>query len=312
MAKIPNFKKGGLRYGAHFAVMSAFNEKVEPVVQEEPMLAAPYADFQTKLEHLDAAVKIAQGSEYTDQILKEDARRDRLYVNIKSTADMWMDLGIEPMATAARAVMREIDIYKIDVKAQYDQQTGLTLNFLQPFETPEMQAHVATLGLTNAFTWLKNTNNEFIRLLDLRGDERADNAGFELKPARLAVDESYDDIISRINALYLLNKTQTLETFIAQWSAEIARIKQQILNQKPGKPQGSGTGTGSSTGTGTSTGSGSETGTTDNGSGTGTTTDPTNPDNPGTGGGDNPSDPGTGGGGGTTPPNPNDDDGTED
>ena len=132
MGKIPNFQKTKLRYGAHFAVMSAFDERVAPLCEQEPLLSTWYAAFKSALTHLDTAVKIARSSDYSKLIMKEDTKRDRLYSNGKMTAEMWSELGIEPQATAARAVLHEINIYKIDTKAQYDQQTGLMINFLQP------------------------------------------------------------------------------------------------------------------------------------------------------------------------------------
>ena len=231
MGKIPNFQKTKLRYGAHFAVMSAFDERVAPLCEQEPLLSTWYAAFKSALTHLDTAVKIARSSDYSKQIMMEDTKRDRLYSNGKMTAEMWSELGIEPQATAARAVLHEINIYKIDTKAQYDQQTGLMINFLQPFESAAMQTHLATLGLTAVFTQMKAANEEVRRLLALRGNERAENAAYDLKSARQATDEAYENLVERINAIALINPSESWNTFIAQWSAEIARIKQQILSQ---------------------------------------------------------------------------------
>lgn len=231
MGKIPNFQKTKLRYGAHFAVMSAFDERVAPLCEQEPLLSTWYAAFKSALTHLDTAVKIARPSDYSKQIMMEDTKRDRLYSNGKMTAEMWSELGIEPQATAARAVLHEINIYKIDTKAQYDQQTGLMINFLQPFESAAMQTHLATLGLTAVFTQMKAANEEVRRLLALRGNERAENAAYDLKSARQATDEAYENLVERINAIALFNPSESWNTFIAQWSAEIARIKQQILSQ---------------------------------------------------------------------------------
>ncbi len=231
MGKIPNFQKTKLRYGAHFAVMSAFDERVAPLCEQEPLLSTWYAAFKSALTHLDTAVKIARSSDYSKLIMKEDTKRDRLYSNGKMTAEMWSELGIEPQATAARAVLHEINIYKIDTKAQYDQQTGLMINYLQPFESAEMQTHLTTLGLTAVFTQMKAANEEVRRLLALRGNERAENAAYDLKSARQATDEAYENLVERINAIALINPSESWNTFIAQWSAEIARIKQQILSQ---------------------------------------------------------------------------------
>lgn len=263
MGKIPNFQKTKLRYGAHFAVMSAFDERVAPLCEQEPLLTTWYVAFKSALTHLDTAVKIARSSDYSKQIMKEDTKRDRLYSNGKMTAEMWSELGIEPQATAARAVLHEINIYKIDTKAQYDQQTGLMINFLQPFESAEMQTHLTTLGLTAVFTQMKAANEEVRRLLALRGNERAENAAYDLKSARQATDEAYENLVERINAIALINPSESWNTFIAQWSAEIARIKQQILSQstQTGEDEGGTTPSGGDEGGNeTPTGGGTDTG----------------------------------------------------
>jgi len=307
MAKIPNFSKTQLRYGAHFSIMTSFDERVAPLAESESMLTKAYGEFKTALGYEDSAIKIARASEYSNQILTEDNKRDRLYNNGKATAEMWRDTGIEPYAAAAAAVLREYDTYKVDTKAQYDQQTGLMLNFLQSFESGAMKEKLQTLGLTAVFEQMKIANEAVRSLLSQRGDERAANAAYDIKKARTATDAAYDKLVDRINALQTLDETGKYDAFVAWWSQEIARIKQQILNQKGGTTSG-----GSSSGTGGGTTGG---GTTD----PGTTTDP---ETPGTGGGgstdSDPENPGTGGGttpdpsqgGGSTDPQPDPDGGS--
>jgi hypothetical protein len=230
MAKIPLFNKTHLRYGAHFSVMTSFGEKAAPLAESESMLTAAYNAFKSALDYEDGAIKIARASEYSDQILKEDTKRDRLYNNGKATVEMWVALGIEPMATAAQAVLKEYNNYKVETTAQYDQETGLMLNFLQPFETAAMKEKLQTLGLTAVFEQMKIANEAVRSLISQRGDERAANAAFDIKKARQATDAAYDKLVERINALQVLDETGKYNTFIAWWSQEIARIKQQILN----------------------------------------------------------------------------------
>lgn len=307
MAKIPNFSKTQLRYGAHFAVMTSFDEKVALVAEGESMLTGAYNEFKSALGYEDDAIKIARASEYSHQILTADSARDRLYNNGKATSEMWVALGVEPMATAASAVLREYNNYKVDTTAQYDQETGIMYNFLQPFEDNALKAHLQTLGLTAVFEQMKIANEEMRRLISLRGEERATNAAYKIKQARLATDAAYDKLCDRINALQTLDETGKYDSFIAWWSQEIARIKQQILNQKPGtagdasnggstttnEDENQGGESGSNENQNGSSGSSSSSGSSDSGSGSGTGT------------GDN-------GGGGTTPPGDDNDKAAED
>jgi len=290
MAKIPNFSKTQLRYGAHFSIMISFDERVAPLAESESMLTKAYGEFKTALGYEDSAIKIARASEYSNQILTEDNKRDRLYNNGKATAEMWRDTGIEPYAAAAAAVLREYDTYKVDTKAQYDQQTGLMLNFLQSFESVAMKEKLQTLGLTAVFEQMKIANEAVRSLLSQRGDERAANAAYDIKKARTATDAAYDKLVDRINALQTLDETGKYDAFVAWWSQEIARIKQQILNQKGG-----------------TTDPGTTTDPEPPGTGGGGSTDP-DPENPGTGGGGTTPDPSQGGG--STDPEPDPDGGS--
>ena len=278
MAKIPPFNKTHLRYGAHFSVLTSFGEKVAPLAESESMLTGAYNEFKSALDYEDAAIKIARASEYSDQILKEDTKRDRLYNNGKATVEMWVALGIEPMATAAQAVLREYNNYKVDTTAQYDQETGLMLNFLQPFETAAMKEKLQTLGLTAVFEQMKIANEAVRSLISQRGDERAANAAFDIKKARKATDAAYEKLADRINALQTLDETGKYDAFIAWWSQEVARIKQQILSQKSGNNANEG---GTSTPSSTEGGSSSSEG---GGSSTGDPSAPSNPDNTNPGG----------------------------
>ena len=286
MAKFPSFDKSRLRYGAHFSVMSSFSEKVAPLAESESMLTAAYGEFKTALNYEDGAIKIARASEYSNQILTEDNRRDRLYNNGRMTAEMWVALGIEPMATAAAAVLKEYNNYKVDTTAQYDQQTGLMINFLQPFEASAMKEKLQTLGLTAVFEQMKIANEAVRSLISQRGDERAANAAYDIKRARQATDAAFEKLLDRIYALQTLDETGKYDAFIAWWSQEVARIKQQILNQKPGSAGDENDNENGGTVSGNQNGSGTTDPGTGGGSGSSTTTPTTDPDpNPGTGGG---------------------------
>ena len=288
MGKLPTFNKARIRFGAHFSVMTSFDERVAPLAESESMLTKAYGEFKSALGYEDTAIKIARASEYSNQILTEDNKRDRLYNNGKATAEMWVSLGIEPMATAAAAVLKEYNNYGVDTTAQYDQETGLMLNFLQPFEANEMKAHLQTLGLTAVFEQMKIANEAVRSLISQRGDERAANAAYDIKKARKATDAAYDNLCDRINALQTLDETGKYDAFIAWWSQEIARIKQQILNQKPGSAgdENDNENGGTVSGNENQNGSGTTDPSTGGGSGSSTTTPTTDPDpNPGTGGG---------------------------
>ena len=142
-----------------------------------------------------------------------------------------------------------------------DENSGFCFGVINAIQTAEdyLREHHSLFCLGD----IVHNNEEVRRLLALRGNERAENAAYDLKSARQATDEAYENLVERINAIALINPSESWNTFIAQWSAEIARIKQQILSQttQTGDDEGGTTPSGGDDGGNeTPTGGGTDTG----------------------------------------------------
>lgn len=229
MSKIKTLPRKNLRNGAHFSVDEAFLAKLKAATFEQTRLTALIADFETAFADEDKYLQLSRASELTAKLAQADDERDRLYSLVKQTVVSWVETGIDPQATAAKAIQAEIDTYKIDVNAQYDQQTGLTTNFLTDILTTENAANLKTLGLTDAVNLLKERNEQVKTLLAERSEERGAKTLGALKSARDKTDELYSEIVSVIESCsVLMDDTAPYEKFISEWNAEVERIKQQL------------------------------------------------------------------------------------
>lgn len=229
MSKIKTLPRKNMRNGVHFSVDEAFLAKLKAAAFTQTRLTALITDFEAAFADEDKYLQMSRASELTAQLAQADDERDKLYSLVKQTVASWLLAGIDPQATAAKALQTVVDTYKIDVNAQYDQETGLLTNFLTDTLTDTNAAHLETLGLTDAVTLLKERNELVKTLLASRSEERGAQTLGALKIAREKCDEIYSEIVSVIESCsVLMDDTEPYETFISEWNAEVERIKQQL------------------------------------------------------------------------------------
>jgi len=228
MATFKNFPKTQLRIGAHYTVMEAFKAKLAAAAFTPAKLAQLATKFTAALADEDKYLKQSTASAYSKQLAETDGERDKLYSIVKQTATTWAESGFDPQATAATALLALVNLYKIDVHAQYDQETGLLTNILTDMATAENAAHVATLGLADVVADLKEKNEQMKTLMASRSDERSTKVTGALKAARAEVNALYDQLTRLIESYSeTADDASPYDTFIAEWNAEVVRVKQQ-------------------------------------------------------------------------------------
>lgn len=229
MSKIKTLPRKNMRNGVHFSVDEAFLAKLKAAAFEQAKLTALTADFEAAFADEDKYLQVSRASELTAQLAQAGDECDKLYSLVKQSVASWLLAGIDPQATAAKALQAAIDTYKIDVNAQYDQETGLLTNFLTDALADTNAAHLKTLGLTDAVTLLKERDELVKTLLSSRSEERGAQTLGALKSARERCDELYSEIVSVIESCsVLMDDAKPYETFISEWNTEIDRIKQRL------------------------------------------------------------------------------------
>ena len=168
------------------------------------------------------------------------------------------------MAKAAKVLAQHIKDYAIDQKMQLDKETGLLINFIDDLEKKYVN-EVQTLSLGAFVTSLKDANEKVRTLTASRTDERMTKAVGALKASRKASDEAYRQLVKFVNAFALIEGDANYISFIDYVNTEIVHYKREVIGQKSGSAQTSGTTGGTTTG-GSSTGSGTTGGSTSGGS----------------------------------------------
>jgi len=241
MTTFKTLPKKQLRSGAHFTEMEAFNTRLQAAAFTPAKLTQLTKQFAEALAEEDKYLKQTIASAYSRQLADTDAERDRVYMLLKQTVNLWAASSFDEQATAAGTLKRIVDIYKVDIHDQYDQETGLLTNLITDLELPANAAHVQTLGLSAALTKLKEYNEQMKTLMASRADERSTKITGALKAARTAVNALYDQLTRLIESYSeTADDAMPYETFITEWNTEIDRIRQQCASRKSAAKAGTG------------------------------------------------------------------------
>ena len=217
--------------GAHFEYVSMMLASVQSQAAVKQKVADLVAALASAIEAEDAALKVSTKSFITDDIAQADQDRDTFYAGYKKAVEGFLHTPVADMAQAAKVLKQHIKDYRINTRAQIDQNTGLLANFIADLEG-KYAAQVSTLGLTLFVTHMKEANERVRTLVRQRNNERMGIAVGALKTARTATDAAYHNLVDMVNALALVNGDADYAAFIDYVNVEITRYKREVLNQK--------------------------------------------------------------------------------
>ena len=227
MKKINTIDTHSLTNGAHYNFMEAIYTNLNSILLYGEKLRTELPAFKTALDNEDAVLVLSRKSNKTDEIANADKARDNAYVGYKYTVKGFTYLGSGAQYEAAKVLTQHLTDYQIDTQMSLSRQTGLMTNFIEDLESTYSE-QVESLGLTPFVTMMKDGNEKVKAGLLSRDNERA----------------AYQTIVDKINALYLVDTTNTDEyaTTIDEINAQIKHYKEQELSKKPSKPKEEATG----------------------------------------------------------------------
>ena len=272
--------------GAHFEYVSMVLTSIQSQAAVKQKVSDLVAALASAIEAEDEALKVSTKSFITDDLAQADQDRDTFYAGYKKAVEGFLHTPVADMAQAAKVLKQHIKDYRINTRAQIDQNTGLLANFIADLEG-KYAAQVATLGLSVFVTHMKEANERVRTLIRQRVNERMGITVGALKAARVNTDAAYHNLVQMVNALALVNGDADYAAFIDYVNAEITRYKREVLSQKASAADtsadsststdtdadntgGSDSGSGSTSDSGSSSDSGSGSGS-DSGSGSSTT-----------------------------------------
>ena len=201
MKKINTIDTHSLTNGAHYNFMEAIYTNLNSILLYGEKLRTELPAFKTALDNEDAVLVLSRKSNKTDEIANADKARDNAYVGYKYTVKGFTYLGSGAQYEAAKVLTQHLTDYQIDTQMSLSRQTGLMTG------------------------------------LQSRDNERAGQTKAAMLAARADTDAAYQTIVDKINALYLVDTTNTDEyaTTIDEINAQIKRYREQELSKKSTK-----------------------------------------------------------------------------
>ena len=236
MKKINTIDTHSLTNGAHYNFMEAIYTNLNSILLYGEKLRTELPAFKTALDNEDAVLVLSRKSNKTDEIANADKARDNAYVGYKYTVKGFTYLGSGAQYEAAKVLSQHLTDYQIDTQMSLSRQTGLMTNFIEDLDSTYSE-QAESLGLTPFVTMMKNGNEKVKAGLQSRDNERAGQTKAAMLAARADTDAAYQTIVDKINALYLVDTTNTDEyaTTIDEINAQIKRYREQELSKKPTK-----------------------------------------------------------------------------
>ena len=246
MAKIQNFPKSRLRNNELLAAGRAIELQIQTAGVSALGVTAPFESFQKALQAYDDSLVKLSKSALTSEMGSADKKRDATQSAILDQIRTFANHFDTDKQTAAKRLIPFADKYKNTTRLSFNDQTGMTENFIQAAESDVMKADFATLGLTAWISELKKANAECAALSDARRMESGQrNTPQKSEETRPAFDAAYETLAEALNALALVNgETKYLELF-TWWNAMIDEFRVSA-SLRHGKGKGGKTDSGSS------------------------------------------------------------------
>ena len=248
MKQIQNLYLENLPKGAHYSFNQSVVKRIknDSVLCAKPQLIPLIAKYEAAFLVEEEKFKLSQKSEFTDSLNQLDDMRDNAYRGIKQIVGGYAKVPDAEIQQAAKALNQLITDYRINVDVQRDQESGLLSNFIADLDG-KCASHVQTLGMGKAVQVLKEANNQYIEVREVRTEERMHKEKKALETACAATDTAYRALIAMVNALAMVEGEADYADFIDYMNSLVNEYKAEVLNQPakpstPTQPEGEGTG----------------------------------------------------------------------
>lgn len=229
--KIENLHFNNLRNEEH---LEFGNDLCSLVVQHSPQslnIQEPYNSYVPLHNNEGEAVDFIRKSSLSEQIFDADMLRDEifrgLYFTVKA-AVIHYNLDIRPAGKRLEIVL---DQFGDLASKPYEQESGAIESLLVDLNG----AYAADVALIGAGGWLAELaarNNAFRQLVAGRFTETTGKTTLRMKEVRTEVDNAYEKITGRINALMLINGEAPYTAFVTELNLRIEHYRNLIAIRK--------------------------------------------------------------------------------
>lgn len=219
---------------AHIGYMEATIKRAKANEKVSADAAELITEMETCYATEDECYVLSQKNEKTELISAADQERDTCFSSYKQTVKGFMAMPDDELSAAAKKLWQSIKEHKIDVRENLSEENAKVGDLVQDHEGA-LATEVSTLGLTKVVAKLKALNEEVKTLMYERNAEEATKVAGALRAARLKMDEAYNNFVTRVNALNVVQSDEAYDTFINEQNEQIDYYKKNVLKKSKTK-----------------------------------------------------------------------------
>lgn len=190
--------------------------------------------FKTLVATLDEGLFQIRKSEHTANLSALDIIRDNYFKGLSLRVRSESFSPDKSIREQAYKVQILLDAYKNITRENFRKETELIFNLINELISDDYQSQATNLGLTGWINALRQANEDFATLYNMRRDEQAMTKEINLRAVRKETDEQYRSLIKTIEALNILEPSNALSILIAKHNASITKWNN-TLAQRSGK-----------------------------------------------------------------------------
>ena len=234
--EISNIAISRLPLGSHYNFIQVVIERAEGNEGLKAKLSSDIAALKAAFEREGECIRTLKKSELTRLISENDSLRDGCYNSYKSVVKSLLAVPNGDIKNAAEKLWDNLKHYNIHSSDSLDQQTGLMMSLINGLET-KYKNEVATLGISTLVAVMKEANEKVHTLMFQRNTEQSKKVPGATKAALAATNKAYRKLISKVNALVLLEGGEPYLDFINTMNAQIARYKREAISKPSSKDE---------------------------------------------------------------------------
>lgn len=178
-------------------------------------IAADFADYEKLCNDELEALQLIRKSALSDQMEDADKRRDQVFrgfADAVKSARNHFDAGKKEAAARLNIVMEQ---YGNVARKPYNEETAAIVKLLKEL-TENYAADMEMLAITEWANELAARNNAFDTLMRSRFTEESERTTLHMKQVRNEVDAQLRKILTRIDALIIVNGLQAYDALVRE------------------------------------------------------------------------------------------------
>ena len=178
----------------------------------------------------DIVLQKINRSSITGDIKRLDSERDSIFRGLVDTQNAAMNHYNKTIANHAKLLQPVFDTFGNVSRLPLNEETAAIYNLTQELIVRHETA-VEMVALKGWIDELSKKNKELDAAVKKRNAESADKTDIVMKEARATLDNAYNEIVLRINALNVVEGTAVFENFIKKLNAFIAKYNNTLAQR---------------------------------------------------------------------------------